>query len=231
MPHWKPHLMFRIILISLALFLATIRSVSAADAIAIAIVFDTSGSMLVSVPGKNGQPVQKFMVARSAMETVVGRIAEFTKSSGKPVQVALFAFDGKAGSREVLPLGAFDAKRLRDALPAREAIAGGTPLGRAADAAARSLMKAKADSRHVLIITDGENSVGPKPEDAIKSLEAEMTKSGAAVQFHFLAFDVNAEVFAGVKRAGATLVSAADEKQLNEKLGILLEEKILLEKE
>ena len=56
-------------------------------------------------------------------------------------------------------------------------------------------------------------------------------KNGAPVYFHFVAFDVDARVFAGVKKNGATLVSASDEKQLNDKLSFVLEEKILLEKE
>jgi hypothetical protein len=62
-------------------------------------------------------------------------------------------------------------------------------------------------------------------------LQDQGAKAGSPLQFHFVAFDVNAAVFAGVKKQGATLVSAGDEKQLNEKLTFVLEEKILLEKE
>jgi hypothetical protein len=202
-----------------------------ADGVAISIVFDTSGSMLESVNDRAGKPAQKFVVGRSAMETVVGRLDAFAKSGGKPLQVALFTFDGKAGAREVLPMGAFDAKKLKDALPGRDAIAGATPLGRATEAAALALKKAKADSRHILVLTDGANTVGPQPEAVMAAVDAKSAKDGMPVQVHFLAFDVSASVFAGVKKAGATVVSAGDEAQLVEKLSVLLEEKILLEKE
>ena len=40
-----------------------------------------------------------------------------------------------------------------------------------------------------------------------------------------------ANVFAPLKRQGATVVAAADEKQLNQQLDFVLEEKILLEKD
>jgi len=195
-----------------------------AEAIAIAFVFDTSGSMLESVKDARGVDVQKFEVGRKAMDGVVEKLTQFSKTSDRPLQVALFVFDGKTGVREVLAPGKFDAARLRESLPQRKDIAGGTPLGRATDAAAKSIAAVQASSRHVIVLTDGDNTAGPKPEDAIRA-------GKAPVQFHFIAFDVDARVFSGVRQAGATLLSAGDAKQLDERLGFLLEEKILLEKE
>jgi hypothetical protein len=46
-----------------------------------------------------------------------------------------------------------------------------------------------------------------------------------------VAFDVNAKVFDSVKKLGATVVGAADEKQLNSQLDFILQHKILLEEE
>ena len=48
---------------------------------------------------------------------------------------------------------------------------------------------------------------------------------------HFVAFDVDAKVFDPVKKLGATVVGAADEKQLNTQLEYILQRKILLEEE
>jgi hypothetical protein len=195
-----------------------------AEAIAIAFVFDTSGSMLESVKDTSGAAVQKFEVGRKAMVGVVEKLSQFAKSSGRPLEVSLFFFDGKTGVREVLARGKFDAARLLESLPQRKDIAGGTPLGRATEAAAKSIAKSQASSRHVIVLTDGENTVGPKPEDVIRA-------ATEPVQYHFIAFDVDARVFAGVKQTGATLLSAGNAKQLDERLGFLLEDKILLEKE
>ncbi len=216
--------MNRCALLFIAVFSFLCSAVRSAEAIAIAFVFDTSGSMLESVKDANGAAAQKFEIGRKAMDSVVEKLSEFAKSSGKPLEVSLFFFDGSTGVREVLPLGKFDAAKLREVLPQRKDIAGGTPLGRATDAAAKSLAKSQAASRHVIVLTDGENTAGPKPEDVLRG-------QSAPAQYHFIAFDVDAKVFAGVKQAGATLLFAGNAKQLNERLGFLLEEKILLEKE
>ncbi|MEI6782416.1 MAG: hypothetical protein WCQ21_16015, partial [Verrucomicrobiota bacterium] len=53
----------------------------------------------------------------------------------------------------------------------------------------------------------------------------------ATVSVHFVAFDVDAGVFDSVKKLGATVVGAADEKQLNTQLEYILKRKILLEEE
>ena len=216
--------MKRIALLLVAMFVMLGTVARAAEPIAIAFVFDTSGSMLESVNDAGGAAVQKFEVGRRAMHGVVEKLAQFSKASGRPLQVSLFVFDGKTGVREVLAIGNFDAARLRESLPQRKDIAGGTPLGRATAAAAKSIAAVQASSRHVIVLTDGENTAGPKPEDVIRA-------GTAPVQYHFIAFDVDARVFAVVKQAGATLLSAGNAKQLDERLGFLLEEKILLEKE
>lgn len=220
--------MFRLFILVLSLLAGNLR---AADGIAIAIVIDTSGSMLAAAPGKDGAAVQKWQIARSALSAVSGKIADFTKTGAKPVQLALFAFDGKKSARELVALAPFDAAKLAEKMPGRESIEGGTPLGAATEAAANALLKAKADARHVIVITDGENTVGPKPETVIAALDAVALKAGKPVQYHFLAFDVDAAVFAGVKKTGASVASAANEIQLRAKLDNLLEERILLEKD
>jgi len=56
-------------------------------------------------------------------------------------------------------------------------------------------------------------------------------KQHGTLSLHFVAFDVNAAEFKGVKALGATVLGAADEKQLNSQLEFILEKKILLEEE
>ena len=48
---------------------------------------------------------------------------------------------------------------------------------------------------------------------------------------HFVAFNAAAKEFNGVKKLGATVVGAADEKQLDTQLDFILQKKILLEDE
>jgi Mg-chelatase subunit ChlD len=198
--------------------------------VAIAIVYDTSGSMLQPVKDAAGNSAPKYQVANRAVEAIVTRLEKFSKSSGKKLKVGLFTFSGSTG-KAVVPLAPFEPKKLRDWIAGFDKPQGGTPLGNASAVAARALIAAKAGARHVLVITDGENTLGEPPEKSIAQVSDEAIKAGHSLYFHFVAFDVNAAVFAGIKKQGATLVSAADEKQLNDKLTFVLEEKILLEKE
>jgi hypothetical protein len=75
------------------------------------------------------------------------------------------------------------------------------------------------------------NTVGPEPAAMLAKLQAEAIQKQTGVAVHFVAFDVDAKVFKGVKNLGATVVSAANESQLNTQLGFILEKKILLEDE
>ena len=75
------------------------------------------------------------------------------------------------------------------------------------------------------------------PEEALDREPDEGRPSGQAEQqhqtlsTHFVAFDVDAKVFDPVKKLGATVVGAADEKQLNTQLEFILRRQILLEDE
>jgi hypothetical protein len=75
------------------------------------------------------------------------------------------------------------------------------------------------------------NTAGPDPASTIARLTKNADEKNATLFFHFIAFDVNANVFAPIKKQGATVVAAADEQQLNGQLEFILEEKILLERE
>ena len=108
---------------------------------------------------------------------------------------------------------------------------GGTPLGNALTMAGRAVLNSGLTRKHVLIITDGENTIGPKPDVTLAALQQEAGQKQTGVSVHFVAFDVDAKVFAGVKRLGATVVGASNENQLNTQLEFILEKKILLEDE
>ena len=83
----------------------------------------------------------------------------------------------------------------------------------------------------MLVITDGINTAGPDPASVMPRLMQLAEQKRTTLSVHFVAFDVNAKVFEGVKKLGATVVSAADEAQLNRQLEFILQKKILLEDE
>ncbi len=65
----------------------------------------------------------------------------------------------------------------------------------------------------------------------IPKIKAEAARQNTGISFHFVAFDVDAKVFAPLKNLGATVVGATDERQLNGQLEFIFEKKILLEEE
>ena len=213
-----------------ALLLGSGAACAADSDLAVAIVYDTSGSMKDAVAGRGGVREPKYVVASRALAAIVEKLEKVNAAGPRQVQCGLFTFRGNGG-QETVKLGPLDAPALRKWLASLSKPEGGTPIGGAVSDATKALWKIRADSRHVLVITDGENTVGAAPDAVLPRLQDQCLKNGLVVHFHFLAFDVDAKVFGGIKQFGATLVGASDEAQLNQKLNFILEEKILLEKE
>ena len=205
------------------------------DGVALGILYDTSGSMSDPVPNSHGSSSPKYVIANRALLAVVKQIQAYMTNgvTGAPhkVDVGLFTFS-KDGAQEVVKLGAFDAGAIQNWTTNFSKPSGGTPLGNALRTVSRDVLNSPMPHKHVLIITDGENTLGPEPGGhycllgPVESAEKQQT----TVFVHFIAFDVNAKVFNGVKNQGASVASAADEKELNSQLDFILQNQILLEK-
>ncbi|MCP5522766.1 MAG: VWA domain-containing protein [Verrucomicrobiales bacterium] len=198
---------------------------------AVAIVFDTSGSMRDSVQDAAGKPAPKYVIGVRALKQIVNRLAA-AESAGGPVprkiEASLVVFEnGRA--QTAVPYGPFRAAAFEQWADAFKQPNGATPLGDSMDRAARDLMRSTLPHKHILVITDGMNTAGPKPEAVLERLQQQARRAETSLAVHFVAFDVSAEVFKPVRDLGATVVGAADEAELNAQLGYIVERKILLE--
>jgi len=204
----------------------------AAEGLALAIVYDTSGSMREAVPTADGKKAAKYLIGNRALENIIQRIDHFSTNSPllHPVQAGLFVFQGQ-GVREAVPFGPFHSARMLDWVKSYRGPDSGTPLGAAIEAASRPVLASKLDQKHILVITDGQNTIGPDPVVIVPRIQKAAESRGSSVFLHFVAFDIDAKVFSPLKKLGVTVVGAADEKQLNQQLEFILEQKILLEKE
>ena len=204
------------------------------EGVALAIIYDTSGSMQDSVPAQGGTRAPKYTIANRALIAVAQQIQAFatnTAASGpKKIQTGLFVFEG-ATARQAIKFGPFDATAIQDWARRFSSPSGNTPLGNALTVAGQAVLNSPLSRKHVLIITDGMNTQGPKPEETLPALLKKAGDTGTSISVHFIAFDVAAKVFDPVRKLGATVVSAADEKQLNSQLEYILQRKILLEEE
>lgn len=207
---------------------------AAGDGVALAIVYDTSGSMRDEVRDRAGNPTPKYVIANRALVNIATRIQAFATNSttGAPrnIQAGLFIFDG-SNVKQAVPFGPFDAAAYKDWARKFSSPDGGTPLGNALAVAGKTVLNSGLARKHVLIITDGINTLGSTPAEILPQVQQQAAAKETTVSVHFVAFDVNASDFSGVKKLGATVVGAADEIQLNKQLEFILEKKILLEDE
>jgi uncharacterized protein YegL len=205
------------------------------EGIALAIIYDTSGSMRDPVRDRAGHTSPKYVIANRALVAIAQQLQKAsTNSSGAPrkIEVGLFTFAPKGlGAKEVVPFGPFDAAAIIAWANSFDRPAGNTPLGAALKHAAEKVLGSSLNHKHVLVITDGENTAGPDPAAVIPQLRRQAQAQQTSLSLHFVAFDVNAKVFEPVKKLDATVVSASDETQLNTQLNYILQRKILLEDE
>src|SRR5436190_8663738 len=88
-------------------------SISAAEdeGVALAIIYDTSGSMKESVRDQTGRPAPKYVIANRALIEIAKQIQSFATNttSGAPrkVHAGLFIFGG-GGAKEAIKFGPFN---------------------------------------------------------------------------------------------------------------------------
>src|SRR2546421_12348574 len=104
------------------------------EGVAIAIVYDTSGSMREPVRNSQGQLSPKYVIANRALITIANQIQTFATNSatGSPrkIHAALFTFDLQ-NAKEVIRMGPFDAAEFRSWAKNFATPGGNTPLGNA----------------------------------------------------------------------------------------------------
>lgn len=209
------------------------EAVPAQDGIALAIVYDTSGSMGERVKNAAGESEPKYVIAARALNLIIDRLAKFSAAPTQPprrLEVGLWVFTGALVS-PLQPMAPFDSAAIRRRVAGLEKPHADTPLGEGLADAASAVLASKLSRRHVLVITDGMNTHGRDPAEVLPGLLAEAKRRDTVVGVHFVAFDVAASVFEPLKRLGATVLPATDERTLGEQLGFILERKILLEDE
>jgi len=203
-------------------------TVTAREGIAALVLMDVSGSMADSVRA-GGARRPKIEIAREAALTLVRQFDAYGKAHPEEtVLVGLMEFSERppASAREVIPLSPADPARAEKALATMTAD-GGTPIGDAMIAGKRALDQTGLSRRHLLVITDGENTDGVKPVDVMKALSQRPETERPSI--YFVAFDIEASRFNRVRESGSLVLPAADAEELNRTLDSLLTGKILVE--
>lgn len=202
------------------------------EGIAAVVLLDVSGSMADEVAESDGGG-RKIDIARRAALDLVGQFDRYAKAHpDEAVVLGLYEFSGERDrdsgptTREVIPLLPPDPARAEEAL-ARMSPNGGTPIGDALIVGKRALDQTGFARRHLLVVTDGENTDGFRPGDVMAALNRRPESERPSV--YFVAFDIAAARFEAVKNAGGLVLAAANAQELTDTLDYLLTGKILVE--
>jgi Mg-chelatase subunit ChlD len=189
---------------------------------AVAILVDTSGSMGQDAPG-DSRP--KYIVAREALETMLDATDAFVvKRPDFPIKIGIYGFSSEAWTQ--LPLQPYNRDVVRFELARLRAPGGGTAIGEAMRAARPDLYRAGVFRKYLLVVTDGENTVGRSPDDVARDI---FRKSEGAVEIYFVAFDTNPEKFAFLKEVGGGVIGAGGGAELRAALDKIYQGRILAE--
>jgi hypothetical protein len=197
-----------------------------ADGIAVALLVDTSGSMGRAVRDSDGARRPKLDIAKRAGKRVVEKLRDFTDTHpGRPLKLGLYQFSGSAARR----LGPFDLLDPERAVSDLEklTLGSGTPIGEAMILGKRDLDRSGLTKKHLILLTDGENTEGRDPASVAAALASLPSEDQAGL--YFIAFDVEASRFKAIKDAGGTVLEASSAPELDQCLDYILEKKILLE--
>jgi Mg-chelatase subunit ChlD len=200
------------------------------EGLAAVVLVDVSGSMRDRVRDASGERRRKLEIAQRAAVGLVDAFERYAKAhADQPVMVGVFEFSQRGSeppARVVVAPGRADAEAARQRIYAMEA-RGGTPIGDAMIEARRALDGTGLSRRHLIVLTDGENTDGVDPTLVARALERQTDAQRAAL--YFIAFDVDAGAFAGIRDAGALLLPARDGGELAATFDELLSDRILVE--
>jgi len=189
---------------------------------AVAILVDTSGSMREKVAG-DSRP--KYVIAQEAIENMLDATDAFiAKRPDFPIKIGVYSFS--SGVRTLRPIQPYDRAAIKAALATLPRPGGGTAIGEAMREARPDLYRAGVFRKYLLVVTDGENTSGRRPDKVAEDI---WRKSQGAVQIYFVAFDTSPDKFAFLKDVGGDVIGAGTGPDLRAALDGIYKGKILAE--
>lgn len=189
---------------------------------AVAILIDTSGSMKERVAGDSRR---KSEVAQEALEAMLDATDAFiARRPDFPIKIGIYSFSSSV--RQLRAIQPYDRAAIRSVLANLPGPGGGTAIGDAMREARPDLYRAGVFRKYLLVVTDGDNTNGRRPDDVAREI---WSKSQGGVQTYFVAFDTSPEKFAFLKEAGGDVIGAGTGPELRTALDGIYQGKILAE--
>lgn len=192
---------------------------------AVVILIDTSGSMEQRVNDHAGHQQPKYQIAREALQKIIG-FTDAWQSNHKETPFYLGISSFSSDVSEVLKMSLFDSAKASQAVQKIPHPAGGTAIGKALSAGFVDLYSTGCVRKHLVCITDGNNTVGTPPDLMARQL---YSQTHGDVEMHFVAFDTTGKHFEFLKTTGGSVLEAADGNQLQAQLTEIYEKRIFAE--
>jgi len=200
-----------------------------AGSIGVVILIDTSGSMAQSPKNAADKQRPKSALANEALQEIVRQTSAWAKKHAEkqPINVAITSFSETV--KPVLGMGKFDEATTEKAIKSIPSPTSNTAIGLALLDGWSALKAAGCERQYILCITDGENNKGVAPPEALAQITRENKEKNGKLEIHFIAFDVQANLFGYVKDYDGHLVEAGNLEQLKAELARIFKERVLLE--
>jgi hypothetical protein len=200
--------------------------------ISIIVAIDCSGSM-DDYPANSARENKKYIIASKSLTDIINFLENFymtkVKKEGYILKLGLIKF---SSDTEVLfnltemDKTAFEnLKRItsdtNNFLPTYK-----TAIGKTLEKGAEILAQSGTIFKSLIVITDGQNTIGVSPEDSMTAIVNNLNNKSTVdfpvitdnILVSFIGFDIDSDHFVSLKNLGARVTSADDEIQLKEAL-------------
>jgi len=194
--------------------------------ISVLIAVDVSGSM--ADPPASGDQNPKYIQASKALNQILDFLEKLMGTpsmQGMTLKLGILGFYSEL--EEIAPLTLMDAQgfekiRTLTANPEYFEPGGRTAIGLALERGAEILSQSGTIMKSLLVITDGENTSGPAPEDVLWAINENRNNKSTrdfpvltrGILSSVIGFDVNTSIFTALENEGMRISSAADQEEL-----------------
>lgn len=189
------------------------------ESVGLMFCLDVSGSMADNVEGK-----RKIDISKEAMRQTFAQIDTFAQRNPKrTIKVGICSFSDRA--TVIQSLAPFNRTQLESAISPLQP-SGGTAVGDAMVTALGELVKGGVATRGIIVMTDGASNRGTSPDQVVSAIRGNRNTAGVVTDetlIFLVAFDLNAQVFAGVKSAGAAIKESRNQQSLQDMMGLVTE--------
>ncbi len=184
----------------------------------VAFILDTSNSMDYRLNGE-----RKIDIAKKSLDEILKIYKQYNDATGN-IEAGLFYFSSEGMMsvvKNLVPIGKFDYNKLTEKFD-KLTPQTGTPLGVALAYSERELDTKATGTKNIVLLTDGENSVGKEPYDIWKQILETNTKTGdSPTNLYVVAFNIKENLkkyFDGLKELDVIVYEAKDASELSQVL-------------